>query len=216
MKQEAEEFILKEYKNENLPSDLREIFEEEREQENERRLSIIRSLNSIDVHVCSEDDFKENNNTVDLISVDSPNFRVRQVPHGANYENMIKDIAELYGRQPTQIRIWPMMLRRNNSFRPFPLKWSRKAQLLDIADMDFNCWKVFVEIADEGRALMPLKTGQICLFIKYFDIGKFKPVIIKKDKQKLHYHFVQPVIFDLCSLRMKSKQPASLKILSIC
>ena len=75
------------------------------------------------------------------------------------------------------MRLWPLIMRDNNTFRPTDLEWPSGKTLIEAADLEPNAltFRVFLELkpvlATELTKPLPSfnKNDQICLFFKYYD-----------------------------------------------
>ena len=129
----------------------------------------------LNMSVVNEEAF-HSNNSCDLVTIDSPRFVDFRVKKDSKYEDIIKILHDSYGYPENQMRLWPLIMRDNNTFRPTDLEWPSGKQLVEIAELESNAWRVFLELKPvvPTELTKPLpsfnKNDQICLFFKYYDI----------------------------------------------
>ncbi len=159
-----------------IPIDLRERLDEEKNFEAYKRKEREEAPNYLTMSVVTEEVFYSNI-MCDLVQLDSPRFQDFKVRKDAKYDDVIKLLHESYGYPENQMRLWPIIMRDNNTFRPADLEWQSSKPLVEIAEMESNAWRIFLElkpvVSNELNKALPnfSKNDQICLFFKYYDIG---------------------------------------------
>jgi len=166
-----------------IPKDLVDRLEEEKVIETQRRKEREEAPNYLTMSVINEEAFYSNN-SCDLVTLDSPRFVDFRVKKDSKYEDVIKMLSDSYGYPENQMRIWPLIMRDNNTLRPTDLEWPSGKQLGDIAELESSAWRVFLElkpvVATELTKSLPAfnRNDQICLFFKYYDIQISKAVYV--------------------------------------
>ncbi|XP_075240373.1 ubiquitin carboxyl-terminal hydrolase 7-like [Convolutriloba macropyga] len=166
-----------------IPKDLVDRLEEEKVIETQRRKEREEAQFYLNMSVVNEEAF-HSNNSCDLVTIDSPRFVDFRVKKDSKYEDIIKILHDSYGYPENQMRLWPLIMRDNNTFRPTDLEWPSGKQLVEIAELESNAWRVFLELKPvvPTELTKPLpsfnKNDQICLFFKYYDIQISKAVYV--------------------------------------
>ena len=166
--------VLCEVEENDIPVDLVERLEEEKNVEAQRRKERDEAPNYLTMSVVLEEPFYSNY-SCDLISLDSNRFQDFKVRKDAKYEDVMKLLHDSYGYPDTQMRLWPLIVRDNNTFRPSDLEWSSGKQLVEVAELESGAWRIFLEakpfVINEPTRPLPSfnRNDQICLFFKYYD-----------------------------------------------
>ncbi|XKL66747.1 hypothetical protein PGB90_010167 [Kerria lacca] len=164
--------VLQEVTEKDIPAELETRLQEERRIELIRRKERNESHLYMNMNVLLEDCF-DGHQGHDLFDIEQTSLRVFKIKKSNTVEDIAVTLSETFGCAIEQMRIWPFVLKPNQTYRPvyFDLETEMSRQMGDIADN--HPWNIFLEIIplDSGLNVLPSYDNEteILIFFKLYD-----------------------------------------------